>query len=281
MLVHSVSSSAVTTRNSQTASKAAAKAIVTDTELEGKGDGESEEVAEDSDDESEEVADNLEEADQEEVITENPFSEEQRLKGFYFHQKFNQQFEAYRTSGAITVKKNRQLWDQMMSQTLPEYKLQKAKQKKTIDDTSPEYHRDLNKKNEYGAWLNNARKRYIVARELAKSKRKKSVRLSEEEEYDLLKVKERVDFEKRALYSGKIAKSKSDSGSSRPSGNSGGSPAPGFESTPAPPPPPPPAPGDFYEPDIPPPPPPPMPMPMDGGGFEDSVQPPIFDEPEF
>ncbi len=242
------------------------------------------ESAVDDDDDTEEVSqaptanddDDLED----EVVLVSPFTEEQRLKGFYFHQKLNKQFDEYRLSGAGNVKKSRLRWNFLMAETLPEYKEQKAGEKKTLDETSPAYKKDLKKKNEYDIWLEGARRRYVQARNKARDQQKKSVSLSDSEEYDLLKVRERVDIAKRSLYVGKVAKSKTDTSSSNSSGATTNPPNPGFESTPAPPPMP--STGDFYEPDIPPPPPPPMPMPMDGnGGFEDSIQPPIFDEPEF
>ena len=114
--------------------------------------------------------------------------------------------------------------------------------------------------------------------------------LPEAKEYGLLPEPERVDWRKRALYSG------SASGTvSRPSGSGGRSGRAGAPSFPRPtdpyagpegsdytaPPPPPTQSGfdsgasgpDFFEPDIPPPPP--------EGGYDDDIPPPIFDEPEF
>jgi hypothetical protein len=214
-----------------------------------------------------------------EVVVVNPFTEEQRLKGFFFHREYNRKFELYRQSGIGKVKKSREEWEKMMASTVPEYKRKRALEDAPLDESSAAYKKNLQKKYDFDLKLDEARKRYVKARDLAHQKRQ-SVKLSEEEEYDLFNKRERAKISERALYTGKIAKSTTGGGSSSSgtsgSYDSGGGSSGGYEPPQPPSIPPPPMP-DFYEPDIPPPP----PMPMDGGSFDEGIPPPIFDEPEF
>lgn len=207
----------------------------------------------------------------------SPFTEEQRLRGFYYHKKFAVDFDRYRLSDVGAVKRDRKAWASMMAQTLPEYKKEHARQAAPLDETSIQYREDLKDKEQFDFELEKSRKRYIQARDQARSKVKQKIKLSEGEEYGLNIEVARVDFAKRALYTGKIKKgSVSSGGNSSDSGmRSGGG---GNETSTPSPPPSIPSPTEFYEPDIPPPPPP---MPFEGGGFEEGIPPPIFEEPEF
>lgn len=196
------------------------------------------------------------------------FNDEERLTGFKAHQKEAADFERERLKGIEQLKKNRLIWQKELDKTLPEYKREKSLMAAPLDENSKEYKLDIKNKEKFDLELELYRKNYVKWRDLAKSKKKSRIKLTEEEEYFLNLETVRADINKRALYNGKNKYAKS-SGSSGPVAT-----PPTFNNDFSPPPPPPPdysPPPEMYEPDIPPPPPP---------GFDD-IPPPIFDEPEF
>lgn len=228
--------------------------------------------AEDVDDDvdvEEEIAEDI-------SLAPSSFTEEQRLKGFSGHRRAAAEFERIRLSGVDEVKRQKYFWNKAMADTLPNYRIAKAKQAAALDEASPEYKEDLQMKAQKEKDRELIRKKYIQARDLARSRQKQAIQLTEEEEYDLHQKLKLVDVNKRALYGAVAKNSKKIDGGKGSGGAPGGSGS--FDSGFASPPPPVPQ-SDFYEPEVPPPPPPPPPM-MDGG-FDDSIPPPIFDEPEF
>jgi hypothetical protein len=202
------------------------------------------------------------------------FSEEERLKGFAQHQQRNKEFSAKREAAADAVQKKRDEWEKQRQASVPEYKEWKAKQKQSLDETSPEYFEDLKQKKAQDLKLEEARKAYVKERDAKRAQRKATIKLTEEEEYGLNENPPRVDYRNRKPYGGKP----SGRGGSFPSSRSGsidfGNAPPAHSNEFGTSPPPPPTP-EFFEPEIPPPPPPPPPE------FEEPVPPPVFDDPDF
>jgi hypothetical protein len=199
------------------------------------------------------------------------FSESQRLKGFQEKQKANKNFDKARESGAADVRKSKAKWDEQQKKAIIQHQIDRKKQKKSVDDTGPEYKADREVR--YKKWeAQQARQRqYSEQRKRAREKAE-AVKLSPETEYGLDQDKDRADPEKRSLYGKTNWMSKfklGTTGSGGPTGSSGGSYVPPSYSESAPPPPPAP---EFFEPDIPPPPPPPM------GDFDEIPPPPIIDD---
>lgn len=210
------------------------------------------------------------------------YSEEERLLGFTQHYRRNAEIDRERQSGADEVKKKKARWEEELRDSVGEYKDWKSRQAAPLDESSAEYKQDRAFKKEQNHDLEEARVAYIKNRDRERAKRKVTVKLTEEHEYGLDEIVDRVEFRKRALFhSGKDSGrgGRGGRGSSIGSGSGGGSGSTDF-GAPTPPadfnPPvsaaPPPAP-EFFEPEIPPPPPP--------SEFDESIPPPIFDDPEF
>jgi hypothetical protein len=204
------------------------------------------------------------------------FTEEERLLGFAQQQRKNAEADKLRESGVEAVKKRKAEWDQDLAQSVGQYKRWKAEQKAALDENSEEYREDLAAKKRRKKDLEEDRIDYVRERDRDRARRKRTVLLTEEHEYGLDEKTDRAEQRKRALYNPSLLKN---FGKSRP-GTSGGmdfggggvgapnNPPPDFN-------PPvsaaPPAAPEFFEPEIPPPPPP-----VD---FDESVPPPIFDDP--
>jgi hypothetical protein len=203
-------------------------------------------------------------------------TEEERLLGFAQQQRRNEESDRLRESGIEALKKKRVDWDQNLAESVGQYKRWKAEQKAALDESSDEYREDLAAKKRRLKDLEEIRKEHVRNRDRDRAHKKKAVLLTEEHEYGLDEKIIRTEQRKRALYNPSLLKN---FGKARP-GSSGGmdfggggvgapnTPPPDFN-------PPvsaaPPAAPEFFEPEIPPPPPP-----VD---FDDSVPPPIFDDP--
>lgn len=205
------------------------------------------------------------------------FTDAERLKGFYKHKKEAKEFDKERMSAVQEVKAERERWAAQLKKGLPEYRKQKELEKKLMDEMSEAFVFDEKDKKEVDLQSEKARKKYIAERDAARNKQKSTVRLTEEEEYEVPDKRERVDVTLRALYGAKTRFSKNSSATGSAGGSSGGGYVPPSNDFIPPPPPPefsaPPEfspPTEFFEPEIPPPPP----------SFDD-MPPPIFDEPEF
>lgn len=201
------------------------------------------------------------------------FTDEERLLGFTQQKMKNKKHDDERMAGAPIIKKKRESWQNALDNSVADYKAWKSRQKKSIDESSPEYQQDLERKKKYYLKLESERLEYIKERNEKRAQKKKAVKLTEERELGLDEKWDPANFRKRALYF-TVTKKKTGSGSgSGPSGSSDFTAPPGDFNPPNSMPPAP----DFFEPEIPPPPPPPPPE------FDDNIPPPIFDEapPEF
>lgn len=201
------------------------------------------------------------------------FTDEERLRGFIAQQNKNLSHDKKREAGAAVVKKRRRDWSEALDQSVADYKAWKLRQKKSLDESSPEYASDLNRRKSAAKKMEELERFYVMERNKKQRLKKQNVHLTEEHELGLDQKEEPADFRKRALYfSDKQKKEKNTIGAGASGGVDLNSPPPEFN----PPMTQPPAP-EFYEPEIPPPPPPPPPE------FDEAIPPPIFDDvpPEF
>jgi hypothetical protein len=200
----------------------------------------------------------------------SPFTDEQRLRGFYQHHRDAKEFDQDRLSGLDEVKEDRAAWDEMMRKSMPRFRQEKAQEAAPLDEKSAAYKRKLRDRQEEWLYMEELRERYVKARNAAAASKRRTVKLSEEQEFDLHMDWKPVAQKNRALYS-------NDKKFSFHAAQADSNPSNIYEPPPPPMPPPPPPPGDYYEPEIPPPPPP-----FDPGGMDNfPPPPPIFDEPEF
>lgn len=207
--------------------------------------------------------------------SERAFAEEdleaQRLRGFYEQKQKNEKSDLLRLSTADEVTRAREKWEKDRELSIVEYKKEKLSQRKRIDEDSPQYYENLEKRVKRLEDRENDRVDFVKDRSRYLSQ-KKGVRLSEMVEYGLNVKSERIDPKKREELYNKIAKSGSTAGKS--SGYSGGGFSPSSGGAP-PPIPAPSTPPEFFDGEIPPPPPPPL------DGFDEPPPPPIFDDPDF
>jgi len=202
------------------------------------------------------------------------YSDEERLLGFAQQQRRNAQMDKERESAAGSVKKAREEWDKDLSEAVESYKKWKSRQSAALDESSTEYKQDIEFKKRQDKELEDAQERFVRARNQKRAQKKATVHLTEEHEYGLDEVPDRIDISKRKLYNASAGRGGS-SGRGSSAGSGGGStdfatPPPDFNppASAAPP-----AAPEFFEPEIPPPPPP--------AEFDESIPPPIFDDNEF
>ena len=211
----------------------------------------------------------------------------ERLRGFGDDVRGKRDLEKERLSDVDEVKIKREAWEKQKNQALEEYKVERAKSKARLDETSPEFREDLKEKNDHNREQELSQKNFIEIRRRLRQEEGATITLTESHEFGLDSERERVDWKKRQFFAGTgNKKSGGPSGPSMPgpssgrfSGSPGGSsgemPPPEFMGSVPPPPPP-----DFYESEPPPPftgdnmtPPP----------FDEAIPPPppMFDEQEF
>ena len=201
----------------------------------------------------------------------------ERLRGFQDQISKEDQLERERLSDVDQVKRAAAAVEKQRHDALSEYRVEKAKQKARLDESSPEYKEDLKAKTSSLDQHDKERREYIKVRDASRREQHATVTLTEEHELGIDQDPPRVEWKKRGFFA-KAGSGKGMGGSH--SGDSGGSrtPEPSAPMTPPPPPP------DFYESEPPPPPPPPPPMFDPGipqGGFDELMPPPVFDDPEF
>lgn len=211
------------------------------------------------------------------VASAQEFTEEERLLGFAQQQRRNAEADREREAGASSVKRTREEWEKDRLDSVGEYKRWKAQQKAALDERSDEYREDQEVKKQRRQDHEKMRAEYVRERDRERARRKQTVLLTEEHEYGLDEKVDRAEIRKRALYHPNLLKSVGKL-SGRPGSSSGSTDFGGGGFSPNNPPPdfnPPvsaaPTAPEFFEPEIPPPPPP-----VD---FDDSVPPPIFDDP--
>jgi len=201
----------------------------------------------------------------------------ERLSGFAQHQADQKKFEKERLSDLHQVRASEKAWGHQRDETLIEYQREKKKQQATLADTSHEYREDLREKLQFIDQEIKSRREYVQKRDQVRHEEKTEIHLTEAQELGLDPSPDRVDWKRRHFFAetGKALGGKAGGGASPSTENfSGGAGRPSG----VPPPPPP----EFYESE----PPPPVPpiydpgMPQ-GGGFDDPMPPPIFDDPEF
>lgn len=204
----------------------------------------------------------------------------QRLKGFESHIGTLRDLERERLSNVDEVRKNRRAWEKQKADALKGYQIEKLQQRAHLDESSPAYRQDLAGRIAILKQHDQNRREHIQERDRRRQQQKSEIKLTEEHELGIDKDPIRVAWQNRRFFadSGKGGSGGSAMKSGRFSGSAGGSQgeAPPSEFVGSVPPPPPP---DFFDSEPPPPPPPPMMENAFPGGFDDSIPPPVFDDP--
>lgn len=195
-----------------------------------------------------------------------------RLLDFAQHQKNKKKWDEARQSGSTQVKKAREQWQKKSENDVADYKAWKSRQKKAIDETSPEYFSDLKKRIKAQDDLEKLRLEFVKNRKMKDERKKSQVKLSEATEYGLDKQEDLVEFRKRPLYfkDQKVGVNNSGGSSGAPSFGGGSSFDRGQNFSPPPSAPPPP---EFFDSDYSNQLPPPIPS-----EFDEGMPPPVFDD---
>ena len=195
-----------------------------------------------------------------------------RQKGYFDHKKRIEEFDQQRQAGLDAVKKHRLAWEQYLHAAVRSYKKIKTQEERAPDEAGPDFQNYLKNKHKEYDEAEIARIRYVIAQQ-KKLADVKARLISEEEELGLAgpitgaepKAKPVVGSGAGAGVGSGSAGSPGSNPVPRDEGKSGFVPPnSGNQGGP-----------DVFEPEIPPPP----QMPMDS--FDESIPPPIFDEPEF